>query len=226
MKEINLLPKWYKLNKREQFNRRVEHTALLFIVSLLIVWNLTVKSKVSNVRGELVEMQQQYGHIEKVAEECRLIKRELCDLQSKLVTLDKLKSRIDVSSVLAELSYLISKNVVLGQVTVSKEYFSAVAAFGSGDGGLRKVAPNVHKKQNTLYGDVKFTVSIFGIASDGSEVAELICKLEESRYFRGIIPRYSRNTEIATGTVRNKRKRTVTEFSISCYLANFIETGD
>ena len=81
-----------------------------------------------------------------------------------------------------------------------------------------------------LPGDVRFKVEISGIAADAGDVAELICKLEDSPYFCQVYPSFSRNSRIKAGTVpwlgsdssyTADDSYQISEFEIGCYLANY-----
>ena len=88
-------------------------------------------------------------------------------------------------------------------------------------------------------GNVRFKVLINGVAANASEVANLICNLEDSPYFFQVKPSYTRSANIeanmkplinSQGELSNvgnnkgyKEKIIVSEFEISCYLANYLE---
>ena len=93
-------------------------------------------------------------------------------------------------------------------------------------------------------GDVRFKIVMRGIAADAGDVAALVCKLEDSPYFCQVVPSFSRNAEVkaanytsgqgsakaseevpgARENIREPDKSVqVSEFEISCYLANYRE---
>jgi len=61
---------------------------------------------------------------------------------------------------------------------------------------------------------------ISGVAAGAGDIAELIGKLEESPYFCLVSPSFSQNRKMKVGTGENFQ---VSEFEISCYLANYRE---
>jgi hypothetical protein len=61
--------------------------------------------------------------------------------------------------------------------------------------------------------DTRFKVAITGVAAGVEDVANLISQLENSSYFCHVVPGFSR-----AGKVKDFK---VTEFEISCYLANY-----
>ena len=85
-------------------------------------------------------------------------------------------------------------------------------------------------------GNVRFKVVINGVATDASDVAALVCKLEESLYFCDVTPLYSRNKQLQRkvnsasrpqtmerSTLQSRDSLRVSEFEISCYLKNYRE---
>jgi len=70
-------------------------------------------------------------------------------------------------------------------------------------------------------GNVRFKVVIKGIALNASDVAELICRLEDSPYFCQVVPSFSRNIKTKTGSGPDAMSNQVSEFEISCYLSNY-----
>ena len=91
----------------------------------------------------------------------------------------------------------------------------------------------------TMLGDIRFRIVINGVAANGSDVAALLCKLEDSSYFRHVNLLYVKESEVkpARNTKRNIQQDTideladnqdigtikVSEFKINCYLSNYIE---
>jgi hypothetical protein len=95
---------------------------------------------------------------------------------------------------------------------------------GSGS-TIRLAGGNFIGKERPPLGNVGFKVLLSGVAADASEVAKLICKLEESPYFRQIYPLFSRNAMIKTGNETVGETLQVTKFEISCHLANYQQEG-
>jgi hypothetical protein len=137
--------------------------------------------------------------------------------------MEEMDSKIDVASVLAEMSYLIDDNIVLSKVEFDAEKFvdtQRLKASGRTNTAARAAGRNVAGKGELLIGDVRFKVVISGVATNAGDIAELICKLEKSSYFCMVNPSFSRNRNMKVGTGKNFQ---VSEFEISCYLANYRE---
>ncbi len=90
-------------------------------------------------------------------------------------------------------------------------------------------------------GDVRFHIVLTGVAIEPADVGTLVCRLDESAYFKRVYPSFSRPATLniasmATGpSARDemsplaggtKEMLQVTEFEISCYLANYEEISD
>lgn len=224
MKELDFLPEWYKGGRRRRISQRTQYAALGGIFVVMLVWNFVSGHSVSKAAGEVAQMASRQAEAKNTSLEFDKIKSHAKQLLGKAKTLEEIDSRIDVASVLAELSFLIGKEIALREVDFEAERFANKQAAGPGRGSMVRTARgNFGKKQTRSFGDVRFKVVIKGVAADASEVAELVCKLEDSPYFRQVYPSFSRNTEVKTtgGPVTESYK--VSEFEIVCYLANYRE---
>ena len=94
---------------------------------------------------------------------------------------------------------------------------------------VRAVRVNVDRKQQLPLGHVRFKVVISGVAADASDVAALICRLEDSPYFFQVVLSFSRSAELKVesilpasgGTPKAGADITVSEFEIHCDLGNY-----
>ena len=85
--------------------------------------------------------------------------------------------------------------------------------------------------------DVKFRIVLVGVTANSTDVGDLVSRLDSSAYFRDVgstgysttkldVPSGRRSTPAgqgAKGTADEKIKVQVSEFQITCYLANFDE---
>ena len=165
--------------------------------------------------------------------------------KEKLV--NNIDSRINVSNVLAEISFIIDEKIILRKMELISEKFvserddeqsrqSSTVVRIAGSNFVNEIEPPL--------GNVRFKVVISGIAANASDVASLICKLEDSPYFCKVAPSYTRSAELETksnvsirsrkdfaaellknkeSNMESKEKIMVSEFEISCYLANYLE---
>ena len=245
MKEIDFLPQWYKSGKRREAGYRTQYIALVGIFVVMTVWNFAATRSISKVRATFAQMSPKQVEAESASVKLDKVKGKMAALKKKAEALEKIDSKIDVARVLAEISFLIDEKIVLSKVEFSAEKFEEEQEGKAKSGALiRVVRARMDENRALPLGNVRFKVVINGVAADASNVAKLICKLEDSPYFCQVIPSFSRNTEITMGSGSSLNSRgdlpeehrdvkgrirqaqgglRASEFEISCYLANYRE---
>jgi hypothetical protein len=218
MKEIDFLPAWYKSSRRRQIGYRTQYAGLGGLLAAMLIWNFVAMHSVSKAMVELTHAGLESASAARAAHEFAEIKDEAAQLQEKARTIEAIDSRIDVANVLAEISFLVGKKIVLSKVEFAAEKFEGKKKEKPGG---RAVGGNLGDKESPLLGDVRFKVLISGVASDAGDVASLICDLEDSPYFCQAIPLFTRNKEMKTAGGADGEKFQVSEFEISCNLANY-----
>lgn len=222
MKEIDFLPSWYKNDRRQQISYRTQYIALGVTFVVMMLCNFVATLSIARAKKELAEGKMKASAAKDISQEFTSIKKSVTDLKKKANVLEKIDSKIDVGSVLAELSFLIDKKIVLSKVELTAEEFAEQTSKQPKSGSVVKAASTSFlAKKRTPLGDVRFKVVLSGVAADASEVAELICRLEESRYFRQVYPLFSRSVEMKTSNSAAGENLNVTKFEISCHLANY-----
>ena len=225
MKEIDFLPEWYRNSERRQVGYRTQYFALAGMFVVMLAWNFVSINSISKVTAELAQMASRQAEAQRAAKEFTSIKNKVKHLQEQMRVIEEIDSRIDVASVLAEISFLIDEKIVLSKVELVAEKFLNKQQNQPNSGSAVRVAKaNFSNEQELPLGDVRFKVVISGIASDASDIAELVCKLEDSPYFCLVYPSFSRNRTIETLDklkIPTKSGLRVSEFEISCYLANY-----
>jgi hypothetical protein len=157
-----------------------------------------------------------------VTEEFAKIKGEAARLQEQARTVEEIDSKIDVANVLAEISFLVDRKIVLSKVEfIAEKFRNKQEEKPNSSSTVRAVAGNLSSKEALPLGNVRFKVLINGVASDASNVATFICKLEDSPYFCQVIPLFTRNKEMKTAANIGGEKFQASEFEISCNLANY-----
>jgi len=222
MKEIDFLPEWYKNSRRRQISYRTQYIALGCVFVMMVGWNFLASRSVSKAATELAQLKSKRAEAESASGEFARIESEVLRLQEKANILEEIDSKINVANVLAEMSFLIGEEIVLGKVELVAERFEDKHE-GKLDGSsvVRAARAKFGGKPDLLPGAVRFKVVIGGIAADAADVAELICKLEDSPYFWLVYPSFSRSRTIKTKAGAAGEDYKVTEFEISCYLANY-----
>lgn len=223
MKEIDFLPEWYKSGRQRQVSYRTQLIGLSGLLVIMIAWNFITTHSISKAEAQVEQKKVMQAQAANVSLEFAGIKSEVTKFQKKVKSMQELDSKIDIAGVLAEMSFLIDDNIVLSQVEFDAERFVGKKQVNASPyaANVARVAvgSNVDKEKLPL-GDVRFKVVLRGVAADASDIAALICRLEESPYFCQVYPSFSRNRKMKAGT---EQEFQVSEFEVSCYLANYLE---
>ena len=223
MKEIDFLPEWYKSGRQRQISYRTQLLGLGGVLAMMIAWNFVTAHSISKARADVEQGMAMQAEAESVSQEFAGIKSEITLLRKKVKSMEEIDSRIYFADVLAELGFLIDTNIVLGKVEFDAKKFVSTQKGQTqrrSAAAVRAAGGNFAGKEALPLGDVRFRVVISGVATDASDIAELICKLEESPYFCRVYPSFSRNKDMKTDKGKNFQ---VSEFEITCYLANYRE---
>jgi hypothetical protein len=211
MKEIDLLPQWYKKGKKRQVNYRRQYLVIGGIFLVIVAWNFAATYSLSTVQARLNVVQQSLDSNASVAAKFRAFESEVEQLEDKKKLLSKLNSGINVSALIAEFSWVISDKIMLDEINVSTEKISTARTKTSSSVRLGSAA-----KKTSLaipQNDYRFKVNISGLADNAENVAQLISSLENSQYFTQVIP----------GLLQNEKDSTHTKFQIDSYIANYVE---
>jgi hypothetical protein len=223
VKEIDFLPEWYKSGRKREVGYRTQIIGLGGVLVIMIVWNVVTAHSISKDRAIVKRNIAMQAEAKTVSLEFAKIKSETAGWRKKLKSMEEMDSKIDVPAVLAEMSYLIDDNIVLSQVEFDAERFDdeqQAKASRQTANVIRVAGGSLLGRGKPPLGDVRFKVLIKGVAADASNIAELICRLEGSPYFCLVYPSFSRNRKMKVGPEKNLP---VSEFEISCYLANYQE---
>jgi hypothetical protein len=232
MKDIDFLPEWYKNGVRREVSYRTQYMVLGGVFLVMTVWSLIATHSIAKARAKFDDMSAMHTQAEKVSAERAGIENKLRSLQKKVESTEQIDSRIDIAGVLAEMSFLIEEAIVLSKVEFVAEKFPDKQQDKASAGTpavVRAVRIKVDKKRQLPLGQVRFKVVIAGVAADASNVAALICKLEDSPYFFQVVLSFSRSAEVKAegtaptsgGTPDAGANIAVSEFEIHCYLANY-----
>ncbi|MHC4456485.1 MAG: PilN domain-containing protein [Planctomycetota bacterium] len=219
MKEFDFLPEWYKSGRRRQISYRTQYFALAAFFVAMVVWSFLTGHSASKAQAEIEHLRGKQIHEQKVSEEFSRIKNQMTRLQQKAKSIEEIDSKIRVAEVLAELGFLINKRIVLSKVDFKAEDFGDLIKANANASAPRPAT--FGSKQSLSLDNVRFKVVISGVAADAGEVAELVCQLEDSPYFQQVYPSYSRNKKLKATAGPKKQDLQMTEFEISCYLANY-----
>ena len=244
VKDIDFLPEWYKSGRRRQVSYRTQCYVLGGIFVVMVVWNFVTSHSMSKARAQVVELATMQTQAENVSTKLVELKNEMNLYHKREGLVEKIDSKIKVASVLEEISYLVDERIVLSKIELNAEKLADDEPSPQANAVLRAVKSKYNTRQEPPIGDVRFKVLIAGVAVGASDVATLICKLENSPYFSQVELSFSRNTDLVTGSDNSpyqrakltpvstnslrsdgesKGKIQVSRFEVSCYLANYQE---
>ncbi len=245
MKEIDFLPEWYKSGKRRQVNYRLQYIILSGVFAVMLVWNLVSANATKEAWAKNMEMKIKQEQSEKVSADLDDLKKEISSLYVKEEVLDSTDSKIAVSNVLAEISYLVGEKIVLSRIDLISEKIPD----RKGDektlqsvSSIRYSASSAGNNVSVQVGNIRFKVIIEGVAANASDVAVFLCKMEDSPYFSHVDLSYSKDAKVkkATNSINNSQEIAsgsslmqkagnnsedsiigVSEFEIRCYISNY-----
>jgi hypothetical protein len=210
MKEINFLPDWYIQDRIKNRKRQEYYAVVILVIVDLIAWNIFINEKAALAKTGNQYYTRAYQAQCKGELKYNIAQAAYTQLKTKAAVLDSMDSKIKISTVLAELSYITGDKIILSSLEIRSVPFEDKS---SKSNGQIRVASDNSQQTNSSTVKNRFKIVIQGIASSPGEVALLITSLEESKYFTGITPGFSKNNEIDG--------RQVSEFEISCFLANY-----
>jgi hypothetical protein len=244
MKDIDFLPDWYKRGQKRKVNYRTQCIVLSGVFMVMVVWSLVTTRSISSAKAGLAQMAAKRQQAESATTQLVEVPKELQRLRGKVQSVERIDSKIDVASVLAEISFLIDDTVVLSRVEIIAEKPMPGSSSSSTSNAVVRAAQSQFNRENDLpLGDVRFKVVIAGVAADAGDVAALVSRLEQSPYFRQIVLSFSRDAEVGSQTIASSRgvgatsqisetgsgtitavkSLRVSEFQINCYLGNYRE---
>ncbi|MDD5459703.1 MAG: hypothetical protein PHF37_09965 [Phycisphaerae bacterium] len=221
MKEINLIPKWYQENKKHRSRCYIKYIAFAAVFVLAAIIWISAEVYVTSGKNRLARLEKENAGYEEISNKYEMTAAKLNEIKKKAAIMNKINSQMDITSMLGEISFLLEDALIIKKVEVTAEPFAENAKAAGNSSGLR-VTRQHENSSKTYEGNVKFKISLNGIASEAGKVADLICKLEDSPYFFKVVPSFSQNKTVSSG--QGQPAYYATEFEISCYLANFSES--
>ena len=212
MKEIDFLPEWYKSDTRRLSNYHTLSVTVLCLSLLIVVSSFITGRTVTTARAQLNKMQTDCAARSQASKEYAELSSRLTTLTTQTDILEKLDSKIAVSSLLGELSFLIDETIVLRTLRIQADLFAGAKDTSLGSARRIRAAGPSHAQHLLLQGNVRFKIVISGFAADAANVARLVCGLEESPYFCRVVPGVSRN--------RTVNKYRLSEFEITYHIDN------
>jgi len=213
MNEIDFLPEWYKTGKRRRVNYRRQYIVVGGLFLAMLLWGFSGSYSISLLNAQVEVMENSISGNNMIAERYQKFQDEMSVLQSKVELLEKLDPGLKISCVLGELSYLSTDKVLITKLDIKSEkmiFEGGVSKAGS----VRFSSVQKAAGKSMPESDVRFRVIINGQAVTAAKVTSFISEVEDSPYFCQIVP----------GFMKNVKDSSETNFEISCYIANYVET--
>ncbi len=213
MKEIEFIPEWYAAGRRRQLGYRRQWLTIACLFAAMLSVRMVFSVSLSRTQAAI----DNTADVRKTCQSITDIHADLSDRLNKAEwksgVIKKLDPGVNLSAVLAELTSLGTDNMMLSKFEITAEKVKSTAASKS-----RVILSRTSAAGNgeTLKAEELFKVVIAGLASDASYVNQLTSNLKNSSYFCRVLPGFWRNKEVGG--------RTVTEFEINCYLANYVQS--
>lgn len=236
MKELDFLPEWYKDAKRRQLHVRRQYIALAAIFLVMITFNVTAIHRAGTVVAEAARLENQRAGAEAIVGEFDRLTGRLNELRTRARLVEQMDPKVDVAAILAEMSHTIGDSIVLRKVEILAEPFGRTEEKNAAKGSVVRLAGKAGTSdKEAALGRVKFRIVLTGVAAHPADVADLVCKLDESAYFQRVHPSFYGNAKAQMGlkiaaqppdggtAAKPQESLEVTEFEITCYLANYKE---
>jgi hypothetical protein len=216
MKEIDFLPQWYRDKRLRQSHYRTQYLGLASLLIVMATWTAVTTHSIYKEQEQLERMRT--GVIgTAAAQEFAKMKNDFETLHTHTALLSRIDQHVRISGLLGELSAISGDKVKFSRLYVQAEkqpQQDTAAQLPSNT--IRVVRDAMTDKSGPYDGDIRFKVTIAGIASDATYVAGLIRRLEQSSWFFKVTPSFCKNSTVSD--------HVVSEFEIICYIANYTET--
>lgn len=229
MRDVDFLPQWYKDNTRRKLRVQRQYIALSIIFLIMIFSNAVASRKISRANADLIRSDTERGHAERFMVEFGRLNSRVSETRAALTSANRLKLELDVANVLAELSTVVSGEIVLRRVEL-------LACNPAEQALALKTAPSPFARDEAgERGADRFAVRLIGFARHADPVAALIADLEDSATFHDVNLVYSKASAEAPASapapsaqVGEQTSQKLFEFEVSCTISvgQEIEEGD
>ncbi|OHB66397.1 MAG: hypothetical protein A2Y76_02380 [Planctomycetes bacterium RBG_13_60_9] len=230
MKELDFLPQWYKDDQRRQSHVRRQYIALAFIFLAMMAFNLTATHRANRAAATVADFENQRLRAETVVYEFNVLAKQLNELRAKADLMERIDPRVDIAAILAEMGQIVGESIVLRRAEIHTEPFAPAAEKERKKGSaIRPASRTASTEKATPLGAVKFKIVIAGVAARPEDATDLVCQLEASSYFQRVHLSFYGSAKIQVGArsaASPQDTLEVTEFEITCYVANYKETGE
>ena len=217
MKDVNLLPDWYKQKRRLKISRRSQYAALVVMMALLFVWNMVITDSYVDMTDHVLDIEKKVAASTQVDAEFDKMKQNIIKLQSQKETWKKIRRYFSVSAVIAEIGSLTDDKILIDKIECLrykiKESKQTQNATRTTDADDSKQMPGI--------GQVTFQIAISGITETGADLARFVQNVEMSQYFNRTYPKYTKKKTVQLSDHKGRGEYNVHGFEVVCYLDNY-----
>jgi len=213
MKEIDFIPEWYKANQNRKRRYHRQYVMLGSLLVIMVAWSFVIGSHIKQVHADVQAMQTMYENGQLKVDEAMVLESEIAVLKQQVGLLEDAMPRTTISTILAELSWLVRDAIVISKVSLMNEPIERLDEQHVETAGVVQIGTASQDKDTVKPRPIRTRIVLTGIAARGAEAAALIARLEESEYFEQVTPVYTRGK-----TIKNKD---VTEFEINAVIADY-----
>src|SRR3989339_1093336 len=175
MKEINLIPQWYHESRKRRSRCYIQYIALAAVFIIAAIISISAESYVASAKNDLARLEKENAVYEEISNEYEMTAAALNKLKKKVSIINKIDSKIDITCLLGEISFLLDDALIIKKVYINAEPFADSTNNAAVKSSGLRVKRRVESSSNTCEGNIKFKVSLYGIASQAGKVANLIC---------------------------------------------------
>lgn len=214
MIELDFTPQWYRAGRSRKLWHQRQY-AFIAVAVFAVTFGLMVAGRsLSVAQAKLTAMRSEFESGIASIQRYTTLQAELEKLCKDAKILEAVSPRTPYTAVLAELSHCVGSEMVLSQLMFQDMPITAAGQNASARQKPSRVQVGAVAAGTQLFPDPMQTELVLrGVAMNASVVAELISAMEQSSYFRQIVPVFSRNTKV--------QECDVTEFEIRCVLGDF-----
>jgi hypothetical protein len=215
MKEIDFIPEWYKANRNRKKSYHRQYVLLGTLMAMMMIWSFVIGQYVEQVRADVEDIQSVFERGKMTIEQGMVLEAEIAMLQQQARILDATAPRTDMSSVIAELTWLIRGSVVLSKLSMINEVIEPKQADRLTSTGVVRIGASSggNGAAEMSLSPTRTRVTLTGVALTGADAAALISALEESAYFEQVTPVFTKAVKV--------KDCDVTEFEIRMYVADY-----
>lgn len=217
MRELDFLPDWYRADRQRKRCRHRNYVLFGLIVALMAGWSFIIGQSVSGLKAQTQQVETTLEKGQQTLQVALEMELEIEQLRQREQILETLTPRTPLSAVLSELSHSVNEQVIFSRVCLTQEPVAdSQSATAPAAAGIVRLGGAKQPVETSSLPDSpqRIRITLTGIAAGGADVARLIDRLEQSRYFDAVSPGFSRAKKLAS--------RDVTEFEISCVVADYM----